>query len=287
MPLAFILVSLAIFGSWGVVAREIQLSAPILVWLMALSGLSFSWALTPQGSHLLPIPKGSVLVGANLAADLLLLITAFRGLPFAVAITLHYLGPLLVQLVAPVVLRERFSGYQFVLSFMGLIGGALVVSPELTELTTGKWWAVAAGLGSAFTLAGNIIFQKRHMQSAPSTTLAVAQYNFVLCITLLPIATGAILLGLVSRPLSSVDVLSCLAAGAVVQGIAMLMFNTAIKKIAASVVAVVTPFEIVFSSLFGVLVYGDVLNFVQLLGICLVMTAIFLVSMNGRRNAGH
>ncbi len=268
-----LLVSQAIFGAWGVVARAIHLNGLALIFVMALSGHLFSRAFSADLRF--PIPKRSLWVGLNLFLDVLLLIYAYRHLPLALVITIHYLGPMIVQLVAPVVLGERPDRRQLGLAALGFVGGALVAEPRLAA---GQLLGVAAALGSAFTLAGNIILQKRRMMDIATPLRAVSEYNLVLALFA---AVSMVIDGRIGALFShhTSMILGAIVAGIFVQGFAMFLFNYSLTKMRGTVVGIVSSSEIVFATLFGLLIYRETLDVTQVLGMCMVIYTVMQLGL--------
>ncbi len=265
MPFVLLLIAQALFGAWGVAARALPLSGPALVALMAAGGLLFVRVTTPGPAF--PIPRKSLWVGISLCVDTLLLIAAYRGLPFAVAIALHYLGPLIVQAAAPWLLRETPDRRQIMLACTGFAGGVLAAGPSRFIETHAL--AIAAALASAVTLAGNIILQKRRMTDDPDPGRAVGQYNMVLGLAAAAVlaACGGLPELLAQKP--SVW-LEALLAGVLIQGVALAFFNHALVSLRGTVTAVVSTTEIPFAILFGALLYGQHLTAYQWMGVALV-----------------
>ena len=283
-PILTLLVSQAIFGAWGVVARGIRLNGPVLAFIMAISGYLCSSLFVSHWR--LRVPKRSLWVGLNLSLDVLLLIYAYRHLPLAIVITLHYMGPMIVQVVAPLALGERPSHRQMGLALIGFFGGVLIAEPRFHE---GEILGMAAALGSAFTLAGNIILQKKRMLDVADPLRAVSEYNLVLALF-----TGtAMLMGnqageLFTRGVTTI--LYAVFAGILVQGAAMFLFNYSLTRMRGTVVAVVSSSEIVFAALFGLLIYHEMLDIIQIAGMCFVIYAVMTLKMleqDVNRSAGE
>ncbi|WP_298138489.1 DMT family transporter [Acidiferrobacter sp.] len=267
-PIFTLLLSQAIFGAWGVVAHQVRLAALALIFVMAASGYLFARAFLT--GHRLSVPARSLWVGLNLFLDIFLLIYAYRRAPLALVITIHYLGPMIVQFVAPFALGERPRRLQVVLAGFGFIGGALVAGPRWNGHDAA---GLLAALGSALTLAGNIILQKRRMLHTDNPMAAVSEYNIVLAI----VAGCAMLLsGQILAPFThGLRVLLYAAlAGILVQGIAMFLFNYSLTAMRGAVVAIVSSTEIIFASLFGFFLYGQTLTPIQIVGIAVVASVV-------------
>ncbi len=255
----------ALFAAWGLVARSVPLPIWPLVTVMAMAG--YLTTAVRARSWAWPIPPMAWGAGINLAMDTALLVLAYRRLPLAVAITLHYLGPLLVPFLAHRTLGEHGARRQIGWALLGVGGAVLVAAPHWTAL---NMTGVAAALASAFTLAGNTLWQKRRLQAAPQPdpARAVAEYNLVLA------GVAALVWG-VSDPSGLATTgwapwaLAALA-GIAIQGVALLLYNTALARLPGTVVAVASTSEIAFVALFGVVVYHEILTPFQVLGLTLI-----------------
>ncbi|WP_455709474.1 EamA family transporter [Kitasatospora griseola] len=102
--------------------------------------------------------KAAVLGVLNIGLFLPLLFTAAERLPGGVAGTLAAAQPMIVAVLAVVVLRQRLSGRRLLWGLVGVFGiGLVVIGPSAALDAVG----VAAGLGSAATMALGITLTKR------------------------------------------------------------------------------------------------------------------------------
>jgi len=263
-----------IFAAWGLIAREVPINGMLLVMIMGISGAIFCWVVLPRSAF--PIPKGSIIVGINLTLDTLLLIYAYRHLPLATVITIHFLGPLIVQFAAPLLLREHPTKSQYLLAVFGFIGAYFVAQPKFSysELT-----GILAAFASAFTLAGNIIFQKLRMNKAAEPAIAVVQYNIVLALCSCTIfIVGYLLYPDYVQSINVYLILLAAIAGLLVQGLAMLIFNRAIQKVPGSVAAIVSTIEVVFAAILGAIIYKENLTIIQMAGMLSVLFSISIIN---------
>ncbi len=95
---------------------------------------------------------------------------AVTALPLADATVIHFLNPLLVALLAPLVLRESARGLDFVAVFLGLVGVVLVARPPLLFGDAGEPLpplGLAAALGGALAAAGAYLVVRRLRSEHP------------------------------------------------------------------------------------------------------------------------
>lgn len=264
-PFLALLCAQALFAAWGLVARSVPLPVWPLVTVMALAGYLITAARARSWAW--PIPPAGWGAGLNLALDISLLVLAYRRLPLAVAITLHYLGPLLVPFLAPRTLREYGAHRKIGWALLGVGGAVLVTAPHWTALNA---TGVAAALASALTLAGNTLWQKRRLQTAPQPdpARAVAEYNLVLA-GVAALAWG--MTGTLSLPTAGWTLWALAAlAGVAIQGLALLLYNAALARLPGTIVAIASTSEIAFVALFGVVIYHETLTALQVLGLALI-----------------
>jgi drug/metabolite transporter (DMT)-like permease len=99
-------------------------------------------------------------LGVSDALNIVLFFAAYK-LTIAVSVLTHYLTPIFVALVAPLVLRERMTGRTvaaIATSFAGL--AVMLVPTSHAASSTAMWTSAALGAGSAVFYASNVIVNK-------------------------------------------------------------------------------------------------------------------------------
>ncbi len=136
-------------GQWGVPVIEIVwarlffsmvITAPILI---AQEGIS---SLKPRDTFLNTL-RGFFLVISTLAFFGAL---HFQGV--AETLSIYFVQPLFITVLAPLVLKEKVGLNRWVAVGIGFIGVLVIVRPGLLQLNPGTFLAAASGLGSAITL---------------------------------------------------------------------------------------------------------------------------------------
>ncbi len=136
-------------GQWGVPVIEIVwarlffsmvITAPILI---AQEGIS---SLKPRDTFLNTL-RGFFLVISTLAFFGAL---HFQGV--AETLSIYFVQPLFITVLAPLVLKEKVGLNRWVAVGIGFIGVLIIVRPGLLQLNPGTFLAAASGLGSAITL---------------------------------------------------------------------------------------------------------------------------------------
>lgn len=273
---AELMTSLLLFAFWGVVSRSLDLPPIPLLFAMTIAGaLTALLVGMARGVRVLSRwERGTFWVGLNLALDLLFLLTAFRHAKMAIVISLHYLGPLIVIIGAPDPSRRPAMMGRSALALLGLTGVAFLVGPSLLAFRHSTLIGLAAGMASAFTLAGNIILQRRVMSSSARPTVAVFQYNAVIVAIIAPFAAWFLLHNAHPGLLLSYQAHALLWAGVsgvLIQGVALLLFNAAAKHLRAHSIALLSYTEVAWAALLGYWLFGQTLDFYQVIGVLIVV----------------
>lgn len=136
-------------GQWGVPVIEIVwarlffsmvITAPILI---AQEGIS---SLKPR-DPLLNTLRGFFLVISTLAFFGAL---HFQGV--AETLSIYFVQPLFITVLAPLVLKEKVGLNRWVAVGIGFLGVLIIVRPGLLQVNPGTFLAAGSGLGSAITL---------------------------------------------------------------------------------------------------------------------------------------
>jgi S-adenosylmethionine uptake transporter len=109
-------------------------------------------------------------------ASTLLFFTALRRLPFAEALTLGYLAPLMLALMAAFVLNERLRPGVLGAVSLGLCGVGVIAwnSIEGQQVVSGDLIGIAAAFGSAVTYATNNLMLRSQAQRDSAIAMPIA-----------------------------------------------------------------------------------------------------------------
>ena len=265
-----IALSMILFGAWGVAAKLVSIPIPLLIFIMTATA---AIVLLPFNvKHIKGLFKDShaFLVSLNLTLDLILLTEAYRRADLAVVVSIHYIGPVLAVLVAPWVLKEHFKWKSLIFILVAFIGGWLVGVPNSVHKINEAGLLLA--LGSAVTLAGNIILQRRYMRrDNAEPAAAVFRYNvFLAGFMLIPAALS----GLIYPVFNNVAYIwEAAVAGILIQGVAMFLFNYAAKSLTAKILGIISYTEIFWASIFGLIIFSQSLTAFQIFGMALIIIA--------------
>lgn len=191
-------------------------------------------------------------------------------LPLAEALTLSFLAPVFVALLGAILLKERLDRRIFEALAFGIAGMLVMVWPRLQGEVSGAGLGVAAALFSAVTYAFNLVLLRRiAMQEHPAVIVAFQNCGPALCL--------AVPAWLVAVPMSARDLAAYLAAG--VLGVAGHLFLTsAFARAQASRLAPLEYTALVWASLLGFLVFGEVPLWTTYAGAVLIVGGAIAVS---------
>jgi drug/metabolite transporter (DMT)-like permease len=165
-----------------VVAMRFALGVPLV--LLALWWAGSGWP--TLASWRANAPRGILTI-----ASTFLFFTALRRLPFAEALALSYLGPLLVAVLAALILKEKLRADVVGAVLLGLGGVGVIAWDSLSDAgaLSGDVVGIAAAIGSAFTYALNTVLLRRQAKrdSAASIVLIL---HIVPALLALPFAVG-------------------------------------------------------------------------------------------------
>lgn len=274
--------SWAIFAFWGVIARSISIPLPLLLLIICIGGTIFSSFFITRPFNFSYV---AVVVAAILVMDLLFLFLAFQRISFATTIAIHYAGPIIVSLLAPVILGEHFSMRGLFMAVIGFIAVIILCNVELkTPNGPDSIYGILFAIASAFTLAGNIIYQRMYMIKQPAYGNAVAQYNmfmiigYAFLIYLWPYVSGENVFPL--RPGSTMFLFFGIVAGLLTQGLAMIMFNSAIRYVDSQTVSRMAFSEVAMTILLGSAIYNEKISHIQIIAIVSIIFVVYFSQRN-------
>ncbi|WP_353181982.1 DMT family transporter [Bosea sp. (in: a-proteobacteria)] len=212
----------------------------------------------------------------NLARVPLVVLTAgsffysISELPLAEALTLSFLAPVFVALLGGLLLRETIDRRVLQALAFGLAGMLVMVWPRLQGHVGGAGLGVAAALFSAVSYAFNLVLLRRiAMREHPTVIVAFQNVGPALCLAV-PAAS-------LFEPIAPADLALYLFAGAL--GVAgHLTLTSAYARAAASRLAAIEYTALIWASLLGFHLFGEVPLYTTYLGALLIVAGAVAVS---------
>jgi drug/metabolite transporter (DMT)-like permease len=237
----------ALAASWGliaVLAASVDLGAESLAfWRLALAAVTLGAVAVGTGRASLLAPQGRLgalaLLGVVQGAHWLLFFEAVDHGSVALAVLTFYAAPLMIALVAPIVLPERFSPVILVACGVGAVG-ILAIALDNGGTEGGRSpLAIAAGLGSAVTYAALVILSKRLLATAvPPVTVA-----FWDCLVGAAAVSPVLLVAERVVPSGTDEWAVALTLGIVFTGLSTLVYATLLRHVTAQAAGVLTFLE--------------------------------------------
>ncbi|WP_377890184.1 DMT family transporter [Alkalihalobacillus sp. R86527] len=230
-----------------------------------------------------PKPKGeenkrktilwSVLAGIGVAGNFSFYFLSISQSGVAVASTLMYTAPLFVFMISFFLNWERATTFKVVSIFVVMIGITLLTNVFEVGLGSLNLIGILSGLlsGLSYTLfIFGFKFATEHGRPPFVLTTAFAAFTALMLMI--------IDLEEMVSVLYSDDLIWFITLGIIGAGISFFAYLEGLKKTKASLAAVIAMVEPVTASLFGVLILGEVLTFIQVVGILMILVTITLLS---------
>jgi drug/metabolite transporter (DMT)-like permease len=237
----------ALAASWGliaVLAASVDLGAEALAfWRLALAAVTLGAVAVGTGRASLLAPQGRLgalaLLGVVQGAHWLLFFEAVDHGSVALAVLTFYAAPLVIALVAPIVLPERYSPVVLVSCGVGAVGILAIALGDGGTEGGRSPLAIAAGLGSAVTYAALVILSKRLLAAAvPPVTIA-----FWDCLVGAAAVSPVLLVAERVVPSGTDEWAVALTLGIVFTGLSTLVYATLLRHVTAQAAGVLTFLE--------------------------------------------
>ncbi|MGP4070016.1 DMT family transporter [Halobacillus sp. B29] len=216
----------------------------------------------------------SLVAGLGVAGNFTLYFLSIEASSIAIAATLMYTAPVFVLLVSFLLRIERSSWLKWGCITGVLVGIILLTGAYNTGSTSVTLLGAGAGLGAGISYAVFIFgFKNASNFGKPQTVLTIAFLAF-----------SALLILFIDRQealsvLTSGDIGWFILLGLVGAGVSFVLYVVGVRWTAPSTASMIAMVEPVTASLFGVMVLGDSLTFVQLIGMVLILATITFLSV--------
>ena len=275
--LSILIASMIIFGTIGIVRKNIDLPSEVLAFARGIlggtflcmflkaRGRRFAWSRISKKNLLLLIITGT-LIGINW----ILLFEAYNYTTVAVATLCYYMQPVIVLLVSPIVLKEKLT-VRKILCILTACFGMVLVSGVAGQVAGGSQpiKGILLGLGAAALYASVVILNKL-IQGVPVYEKTIIQL-FSAAILLLPymIPHGS----LHAYHLSTLGIIMLLTAGIVHTGIAYAMYFGSVENLPAQTSALLSYIDPVTAVLLSALLLKEPLSLPGWIGTFLIIGA--------------
>lgn len=200
--------------------------------------------------------------GLSGLGSVLMLFYCITQLPLATAVTLNYTSPLFLTLLTTMILKDHFHWLFAVAVVLGFAGVVLLLRPSLHE---DQWSGGLIGLASGF-FAAIAYLNIRHLGNLGEPDWRVVFY-FTLISTII---TSIWMLFNTFHPITPVNFLLLLGIG-ITATLAQLALTRAYRTGKVLVVGALAYSTVVFASLWGILIWDELLSLTSWLGVGLIV----------------
>jgi drug/metabolite transporter (DMT)-like permease len=222
-----------------------------------------------------PAPTRASLIGNTVRVPIVVLTAgsffySMSVLPLAEVLTLSFLAPVFVALLGGLLLKEKLDSRILQALGFGVAGMLVMVWPRLQGHVTGAGLGVAAALFSAVAYAFNLILLRRIALKEHPAIIVVFQNCGPALVLAIPAALSFV-------PMTAKDLLVYLAAGAL--GVAgHLTLTSAFARAEASRLAPLEYTALIWASLLGYFVFGEVPLITTYAGAVLIVAGAIAIS---------
>jgi drug/metabolite transporter (DMT)-like permease len=245
--------------------RQLAGLPAVILWLWATARLDEVRTRRP-GAHALRATLGLTSMALNFSAMLLL--------PMALATTISFATPIFATLLAALLLAEPTGKYRWGAVLLGFAGVVLAVRPDAAySAGPGPWIALAGAL-----LTACVLIQIRRMSREESTGAIVFWFSLS---TLPPLSIGMLF---VSRS-HDWQTWTLIAGLALSGAVAQLLLTAAMRHASVAVIATMDYTGLLWSVLFGYLIFGDLPTRMTWAGAATIIVAGLIIAWRERHLA--
>ncbi len=270
-----IIIAMLIWGTIGVLVREINLASAEIAFFRALIGSMFLLILgifkkqRLTGIGLKRNLSLLILSGAIIGVNWILLFQGYKYTTISNATLSYYTAPIFIAIFSSLVLKERLSIRKITYILVSIMGLFLILQTGGTSNISSynNIKGILYGLSGA-VLYSIVVILNKHIKGIPAFTITLIQL-FVAGMVLLPLVIGndKLNLGLVDTK----SWIIMLLLGIVHTGIAYLLYFSAIKEVEGQSIAILSYIDPIFAVLISFVFLGEPMGTLQMLGGVLIL----------------
>lgn len=215
----------------------------------------------------------SAVAGIGVAGNFTFYFLSIESTSVPIAATLMYTAPLFVLLISFLFGLEKSTWFKWCCIFSVLAGIVLLTQVYDTGSSAVNLMGVATGLGAGLSYALFIFgFKNASENGKPQTVLAFAFSAFCVVLAFFADFQEA------ASVFRSGDVGWFIAIGIVGAGLSFALYTIGIQRTAPSTASIIAMVEPVTASLFGIVLLGDELAIVQIIGMVIILLTVTTLS---------
>jgi S-adenosylmethionine uptake transporter len=212
--------------------------------------------------------------GVISAAMAVIFFWGLARLPMAEAIAMTFIAPIIALYLAALLLGETIGRNAIVASVLGFGGVLLIVSSRIGQSGAGDWPGIAALLISALLYASNIILMRQQALVASPQEITFSQ-NLIVAMVLIVFAPF-----FAHAP--AVGHIPALLLAAILASASLILLAWAYRRAEAQHLAPVEYTALIWSALFGYLIFDEQVGASTILGAALIVAGCFIAARSGR-----
>ena len=262
--------ALLLFGSNGIVASNIHLSSYEIVFWRTLVGSILLIMIFLIGRKKLTFTKHKrdlifiTLSGMAMGTSWIFLYEAYAQIGVSIASLAYYCGPVIVMVLSPIIFKEKLTAEK-IIGFVIVLAGIFLVNGRLGGQTINKW-GMLCGLMSAVMYSFMVMLNKKSKD-----VKGLENSMIQLCVSFL---TVAIFVGVktgYALNVTSKDWIWILILGILNTGIGCYFYFSSIGGLPVQTVAVCGYLEPLSAVIFAVIILGEKMSLVQIIGAFLII----------------
>ncbi|HBE80196.1 MAG TPA: EamA family transporter [Firmicutes bacterium] len=276
---------MVIWGSLGVFTRSIPLSALSLAFLRAFIALPVLFVVMKMKKAdkvKLSLLKPYFISGVLLGFGWLTLFYGFKHTSISSAVMIYNMCPVYVMILAPLVLKETISKIQIAVIFSSLLGLCLIIGHNVLEGYGYMGMVLSAVSGMLYAA---IVLINRSIKVRVDNQIATFVQIFTAMIVLLPfVLIDGNIVTVVN--LDTRAVIYIILLGILHTGIAYTLFFSLYANMKSVEIVSYSYLEPLFGILFSVIVIGEKLMILQIIGGVLILGSTYIGEMLTDRKIG-
>ena len=276
------ILSMAIFGTIGILRRYIPYSSSIVALVRGIIGTAFLIlivAVTNRTFNKRAIQDNLILLfisGAAIGFNWIFLFEAYNYTSVATATLCYYLAPIIVILLSPIVLKERLTAKKIACTIAAIIGTVLISgvldNTSASENFGSETKGILFGLLAALLYASVILMNKK-MKPIPAYDKTILQLSMA-SVTLLPYVIFTENFGEIT--FAAVPILLLVVAGVVHTGIAYTLYFSSISSLKSHTVALLSYIDPILAVLLSMVILKEPMTVSAAIGSVLILGASFI-----------
>lgn len=279
MTKLYFIISMLIFGSIGILVREIPLSSAQIALIRGIIGSLFLIVIgimMKKKPSLKKIKRNItylLLSGTAIGFNWILLFEAYKNTSITNATLSYYLAPVIVVLLSPLILKERLTLKKVLCVLAAMLGMFLIVwTGGDGSFYNKELLGIGFGLGAAILYAMVVILNKL-IKDLGGLETTILQLSFATVI----LSPYVLLQGAPSfNLLDAKSIILLVLVGLLNTGVAYLLYFSSIQKLESQTVAILSYIDPVSAVVMSAIFLGEKISGLQLIGGILILGGAFV-----------